>query len=88
MLSTIFNKLMMDLKEKIRSYIFGAIRPILKKAILGIVGACLIIIGAVFALVSLVNFLSIYVSAWVAWSLIGLATLIIGGIMSVVALRR
>ena len=87
-LSFVFNRLMKDVGKKIRTYVFDAIRPLLKKAIIAIIGASLVAIGVLFACVSLVKFLTIYVSAWMAWGLIGLAILIIGSLMSIVALRR
>ena len=88
MLSSLFKELKKDLRENIRSYIFDAIRPLLKKVILAIIGASLVAIGVVFACVSLVKFLTIYVSAWMAWGLVGLTILIMGSLMSLVALRR
>ena len=88
MLSTVFYRFMNDLNEKIRIYLFDAIRPMLKKVILAVIGASLVVMGALFVCVSLVKYLSIHISAWMAWGLMGLVIFIIGFILSMMALRR
>ncbi len=88
MLSTIFYKFMNDLNERIQVYLFDAIRPMIRKVILAVIGASLAVIGILFVCVSLVRYLSIYVSAWMAWGLVGLFIFIIGFILSVTALKK
>ncbi|MCK5604658.1 hypothetical protein KAR91_22405 [Candidatus Pacearchaeota archaeon] len=88
MLSTMFYKFMNNLNERIRVYLFDAIRPVLKKVILAVIGASLAVIGFLFVCVSLVRYLSIHISAWMAWGLVGLFIFIIGFILSVTALKK
>ena len=86
--SFLFDRLMRGMGKKIRSCIFDAVRPLVKKIILAIIGAALVIIGVLFICISLVKHISIYVPIWMAWGLIGLTILIIGSLMSIMALRK
>lgn len=88
MFSTIFYRFMSDFSERIRNYLFGAIRPVLKKVILAIIGTSLVIIGILFACVSLVKYLSIHMSTWMAWGIVGLIILIVGIALSSIGLRK
>jgi len=88
MFSTIFYRFMSDFSERMRNYLFDAIRPILKKVILAIIGTSLIIIGILFTCVSLVKYLSIHISTWMAWGIVGLIILIVGIALSLIGIRK
>ncbi len=88
MFSTLFFRFMGDFSERMRNYLFDVIKPIIKKVILAIIGTSLVIIGILFACVSLVKYLSIYVSTWMAWGIVGLIILIVGIVLSSIGLRK
>ena len=87
-LSAIFNIAMMNVGTKLQVLIHGAIRPLIKKIIVGIIGAALVTIGVLFVCLSLVKYVSIYIDVWMAWGSVGIAILIIGFLMAMSSLRR
>ncbi len=87
-LSFILDRLMKDLGNKIRSYILDATKSLIKKTVIAIIGAELIIIGFLFICISLVKYVSIHIPIWEAWFLVGFAVLVVGCLISVVTLRR
>jgi len=88
LISTLFRKFIDDLSERVRTYLFDAIKPILRKVIQAIIGTSLVIIGVIFICVSLVKYLSINIPAWMAWGLVGVIIFIIGIILSMLGLKK
>jgi hypothetical protein len=87
-ISSIVNILMANMGTKIEELVHDAVKPIVKKIISGIIGAALITIGILFACISLIKYLSIYIDLWIAWGLVGVVILIIGSLLAMSSLRR
>lgn len=87
-ISSIVNILMANMGTKIEELVHDAVKPIVKKIISGIIGAALITMGILFACISLIKYLSIYIDLWIAWGLVGVVILIIGSLLAMSSLRR
>lgn len=94
--SLFFNKMFKNIQDKMNDYILEVVRPyisdiassIIKKIIIAIIGASLAVIGILFLCMSMVRYLSIYISPWMAWGLVGLIILIVGFILSMIGIRK
>ncbi|KON27113.1 hypothetical protein AC481_05770 [miscellaneous Crenarchaeota group archaeon SMTZ-80] len=94
--SLFFDKMFKNIQDKMNDYILEVVRPyisdiassIIKKIIIAIIGASLAVIGILFLCMSMVRYLSIYISPWMAWGLVGLIILIVGFILSMIGIRK
>jgi hypothetical protein len=87
-ISSMLNIVMANMGTKIQVLIHDAVKPIIKKMISGIIGAALITMGILFACISLIKYLSIYIDLWIAWGLVGVVILIIGSLIAMSSLRK
>jgi len=87
-ISSMANIVMANMGTKIQELIHDAIKPIIKKIISGIIGAALITMGILFACISLIKYLSIYIDLWIAWGLVGVVILIIGFLLAMNSMRK
>jgi hypothetical protein len=94
--SLFFDRMFKNLQDRMNDYILEVVRPyisdiassIIRKIIIGIMGASLAVIGILFLCMSMVRYLSVYVSPWMAWGLVGLIILIIGFILSMIGIKK
>ena len=94
--SLFFDRMFKNLQDRMNDYILEVVRPyisdiassIIRKIIIGIMGASLAVIGILFLCMSTVQYLSVYVSPWMAWGLVGLIILIIGFILSIIGIKK
>jgi len=87
-ISSMLNIAMANMSTRIQVLIHDAVKPIIKKIIAGIIGAALITMGILFACISLIKYLSIYIDLWIAWGLVGVVVLIIGFLIAMSSLRK
>ena len=86
--SFLFERIASEMQSKIRGYITDVFRSLMKKAIVAMTGAVLLIIGLLFICISAVNYFSIYVPAWAAWLVVGLVITAAGSLMSILVLKK
>ena len=86
--SFLFERITKEIQNRIRGYITDVFRTLMKKAIIAITGTVLLLIGLLFICISAVHYFSIYVPAWAAWLLVGLALTATGFLMAILVLKR
>jgi len=86
--SFIFDKLKKELELGIRNFILEVTKPLIKKIVLAAIGAVLIVLGIIFICISMVNYLLIYVPAWMAWLWVGLVVFLGGCVLFLLSLRK
>ncbi|WP_455277265.1 hypothetical protein [[Eubacterium] cellulosolvens] len=87
-ISSIANIVMANMGTRIQELIHDAVKPIIKKIISGIIGAALITMGILFACISLIKYLSMYIDLWTAWGLVGVVILIIGFLLAMYSIKK
>jgi membrane-bound ClpP family serine protease len=83
-----FDKLKKEMELGIRNFILEVAEPLIKKFVLAAIGAVLIVVGIIFICISMVNYLSIYVPAWMAWLCVGLVVFLGGCVLFLLSLRK
>lgn len=83
-----FDKLKKELELGVRNFILEVTKPLIKKIVLVAIGAVLIVLGIIFICISVVNYLLIYVPAWMAWLLVGLIVFLGGCVLFLLSLRK
>jgi hypothetical protein len=78
---------MIVLKRDIEVFVDQLLRRAAKTIALGVFGASLLSVGAIFALIGLVNFLSHIFNPAAAWAIVGLGTMAAGGAALFLSLR-
>lgn len=86
--SSIINFFVKEVNRRVRKYIVDVASLLIKTVILAIMGVEFIILGALFLLISLVKYASIYIPVWAAWLLGGFIALIIGCLIMLAMLVR
>jgi fatty acid desaturase len=64
------------------------LRRMIKLLAIGIAGITLVSVGFIFVLIALAIYLSQVVYLWLAWGIVGLVTLLVGGLLLLVVYRR
>lgn len=86
--SLIFEKVEKEIKNKIYSYISDISRSVIKKIMLSVIGAVLVLAGILFICISTVKYLAIYTAVWMAWLIVGIIVLLAGALITTLVLRR
>lgn len=76
-----------ELKVDLELFVDDLVRKVAKAMAIGALGATMLSAGAVFALVGLVIYLSRFLGAALAWGVVGLGMVVIGGAMLFVLYR-
>lgn len=87
-ISSMANIVMANMGTRIQELIHDTVKPIIKKIISGIIGAALITMGILFACISLIKYLSMYIDLWTAWGLVGVVILIIGFLLAMYSIKK
>jgi hypothetical protein len=76
------------IQEAILDSIHSAMRGVLKRLILAILGALLASFGIICVLMGLLKFLTLVMPEWMAWIVIGSHALLIGALAVVISMPR
>jgi ABC-type multidrug transport system permease subunit len=87
-LSFLYNKFVKEVDVRIRDYVADLGKIVIKMLLLAIVGVVLILFGILFLCMAMVNYISIYFPAWLAWLGVGLVIFFVGFIISMMSLKR
>ena len=86
--SFLYNKFVKEVDARIRDYVADISKIVIKMLFLAIVGVVLILFGILFLCMAMINYISIYFPAWLAWLGVGFVIFSAGIIISMMSLRR
>lgn len=72
----------------IQEYARKVVSKVIRLLVLAGVGVTLLAVGLIFILVGAVDYLRLFVAAWMAWGLIGVIIAVAGGAMLAIAIRK
>ena len=87
-LSFLYNRFVKEVDVRIRDYVADLGKIVIKMLFLAIIGMVLILFGILFLCMAMINLISFYFPAWLAWLGVGLVIFFVGFIISMMSLKR
>jgi putative flippase GtrA/xanthosine utilization system XapX-like protein len=84
----IIDALLDEIKASVRGYASKLLRNVVKLLVLSVVAVTFVAVGFIFILIGIVKLLSETMPVWLAWGLVGLVAVLIGGAVLLVVWRQ